>query len=234
MGTCLTCADPRADSGLMGLAVSCPRCGGALRPPGLAHSGWLCDRDGQVPPLHTAAHVNHEVFAAATSRAAATGMPLWCLWPLPTGWTVTGVGWAGDERAGVVATVLACSGPTPFSDGPADVVLVSEDPGVGLGARYAGIPGPDPGPSLTHPPADHGSNAKLKVAGHPTPLWAVAAPDDRSVYVGEARGRWLYAVTWPAQAGYLLTEDVVLHDLADWLPAELVYGALSPRLVGAH
>jgi hypothetical protein len=41
---------------------------------------------------------------------------------------------------------------------------------------------------------------------------------------------WLYAITWPAQAGYVLAEDVWLADLADHIPAELVFGATTRRL----
>ncbi len=214
----------------MGLAVSCPRCGGRLRPPGLAHSKWLCDQDGVVAPLYTARHVNPEVMAVAVARATRQGAPLWCPWPLPVGWMVTGLAWAGDERDGVLATAVACSGPAPLGSGPADFVLVAEEPGVGLGARIAGIPGPDPGPYLAKVFAAQESHAKVKAAGHPTPLWSVRTPDDRSAYAGEAKGRWLFVVAFPAQAGYLLAETPVLHDLAEWLPAEMVYGAPSVRL----
>jgi hypothetical protein len=41
---------------------------------------------------------------------------------------------------------------------------------------------------------------------------------------------WLYAITWPANAGYVLAEDVWLADLADHIPAELVFGATTRRL----
>ncbi|GAB3797667.1 hypothetical protein GCM10027605_08050 [Micromonospora zhanjiangensis] len=111
--------------------------------------------------------------------------------------------------------------------------------GVGLGTRFAGIPGPDPGDllsdAMSEAPsghAEHAPHAKVRAGGHPTPLWSVKSPTDRSAYVGEARGMWLYAITWPASAGYLLAEDVVLHDLTEWLPPELVYGAPSPYLHG--
>lgn len=214
----------------MGLAVSCPRCGGRLRPPGLAHSEWLCDRDGAVPPLYTARNVHADVMAAAVAKAAQCGAPVWCPWPLPTGWMVTGLAWAGDEHRGIAATAVVCTGPAPLTDGPADVVLVAEEPGVGLGARLAGIQGPDPGQYLAEVVAAQGSHAKIKAAGHPTPLWSVRTPDDRSAYAGEAKGRWLFAVAFPAPAGYFLAETPVLHDLAEWLPAELVYGAPSGRL----
>jgi hypothetical protein len=198
------------------------------------HSEWRCDEDGPVLPFHVAEHVGPEIVEAVLAHAAhgPVAVPLWCPWPLPTGWTMTGVGWAGDERTGVRATALACSGPAPLSGGPADIVLVAEDPGVGLGTRFAGIIGPDPGAALATAFRTSGAHAKIKVAGHPTPLWSITAAPDRSVYAGEAKGLWLYAVTWPDTAGYLLAEDVSLYDLTEWLPPELVYGAPSPYLHG--
>lgn len=214
----------------MSLAVSCPRCGGLLRPPGLAHSQWLCGLCGPVLPQHTVDRLSHEVMGSVAQRASKDGMPVWCPWPLPQGWMLTGLAWVGDERSRVMATAVACSGPTPLGTGPADLVLVAEEPGVGLGCRMAGLPGPDLGPSLDPKVAGMEPHAKVKAAGHPTPLWSVHAPEDRSVYAGEAMGRWLYAVAWPAHAGYFFADSPVLHDLAQWLPPELVYGAPSLRL----
>lgn len=243
--------------------VSCPRCGGPVREPDLMHSDWRCADCGPVPPLHVAEHIGPEIVASVVARitapastgaapaATSTGgtgpsgadgrapVPLWCPWPLPVGWTMTGVGWAGDDRTGVLATAVACSGPSPLGDGPADLLFVAEEPGVGLGMRFAGIPGPDPGalladrlddPGPGH--AEHVAHAKITAGGRPTPLWSVKSPTDRSAYVGEARGMWLYAVIWPSSAGCLLAEEVVLHDLIDWSPPELVYGAPSPYLQG--
>jgi hypothetical protein len=143
---------------------------------------------------------------------------------------MTGLGWVGDDRYGVAATAVVCSGPTPLGDGPADVVLVAEEPGIGLGARIAGLPGPDLGPDLAGKAVDSGAHAKLKVAGRPTPLWSVTGPDDRSVYAGEAKGRWLYTIAWPADAGYFFLDNPALHDLTEWLPPELVFGAPTHRL----
>jgi hypothetical protein len=214
----------------MALAVTCPRCGGPMRPPGLVNSQWLCDLDGPVVPLHTVRQVNNEVMAATAARAEHDGLPMWCPWPLPPGWMVTGLAWAGEDKGPLAATAVACSGPTPLADGPSDVVLVAEEPGVGLGARIAGLAGLDLGDlaglmrSVPH--------AKVKAAGHPTPLWSVGVPPDRSCYAGEAKGRWLYAITWPALAGYLFADTPTLHDLAEWVPGELVYGASSPYLPG--
>ncbi|WP_373290266.1 DUF6758 family protein [Pilimelia terevasa] len=213
--------------------MSCPRCGGSVREPDLMHSEWRCQDCGPVAPLHVAEHINTDVVAAASHAVRSGGgrTPLWCLWPLPTHWTVTGVGWAGDQRTGARAAAVAVSGPTPLGGGPADIIFVAEEPGLGLGTRFAGIPGPDPGTSLSEVMAEV-PHAKVKAGGHPAPLWSVKSPADRSAYAGEARGMWLYAVAWPASAGYLLAENVVLQDLAEWTPPELVFGAPSPYLHG--
>jgi len=214
----------------VGVTTSCPRCGGAVRPPGLMVSQWRCDGCGPVPPLHVPAHIDAAIVASAAAQAAP--LPLWCPWPLPPGWMVTGVAWAGDGHTGTHATVLAFTGPAPLSGGPADALLVAEEPGVGLGNRYARLAGPDPGPYLAGQ-LDHGNAAaRVKAAGWPTPLWSVGQAADRSAFVGEARGMWLFAVTFPATAGYLLAEDVHLLDLTEWVPPELVFGAPSPYLHG--
>lgn len=245
----------------MGVSVSCPRCGGAVRPPDLMHTEWRCDLDGPVLPLHVAEHIGAPIVETVRAKALAGGdrpLPLWCPWPLLTGWMMTGVGWVGDERSGVRATIATCSGPGPVERGPADLILIAEEPGVGLGTRFAGIPGPDPGPFLEGPVGDQarvsssdgaagmhgagpdyagtlgtGAHAKVRTEGWPTSLWLVKSPADRSAYVGEARGLWLYVVCRPAAAGYLLAEDLMLHDLVESLPSQLVYGAPSPYLHGA-
>lgn len=153
-------------------------------------------------------------------------VPLWLPFPLPTGWLVSGVGSAGDDRTGARATLLACSGPAPLG-GAADLVLVAEEPGVGLGARFAGLPAPDPGPEIS----EMAPHAKVEAASHPTPLWTVPGSDDRAVFVGEAKGLWLWAVLWPAAAGLLLLENLALLDLREGVPeAGVEFGSSSPRL----
>lgn len=223
----------------VGVTVSCPRCGAQVRPPDLMHSDWRCDDCGDVAPFRVAQHINRDIVESVLRHQPAPTvdhMPLWCPWPLPPGWMVTGVGWAGDDRAGVRATALACSGPDPLGGGPADVVLIAEQPGVGLGTRFGGIPGIDPGHLVAECLEDRsghgGPHAKIKAGGHRIPLWSVKSPADRSAYVSEAKGMWLYAVAWPASAGYLLAEQLELHDLSDGVPAELVFGAPSPYLHG--
>ena len=134
------------------------------------------------------------------------------------------------------ATTAAAAGPPPWPapgpgplGGPGELILVAEELGVGLGARYAGIDGPDPGPDMC---VDKPPQAKVLAAGRPTPLWHVAgAPDDRAVFAGEARGLWLWAVVWPEQSGLLMYDELVLTDLRDaGAEVDLVpCGALSPR-----
>ncbi|GAC1331283.1 MAG: hypothetical protein NVSMB13_19570 [Mycobacteriales bacterium] len=143
---------------------------------------------------------------------------------MPPGWTLTGLGHAGDERTGARATVVALSGPSPMG-GPADLLLVAEEPGVGLGSRYAGLDAPDPGLSPDRP-----AEARLVVAGHPTPLWAAPSAEDRVAFLGEAKGLWLWAVLWPASASLLLLEPFALRDLRDGSYDDVLYGAPSPRL----
>ena len=214
----------------------CPRCGGRVRPPDLMHTEWRCSSCGSVQPLHVAARVNADVLAAVYEHKRRfddmddPGAAMWCPWPLPPQWTVTGVGWAGDDRHAPTATAIAISGPVPFASGPADVVFVAEQPGVGLGAALGGLGALDPGPSLSEHVAQRGPDAKVRVSGHPTPLWTVPCGPDCVVYVGEARANWVYAIAWPPAAGYLLADGISLHDLFEELPNELVYGADSGRL----
>jgi hypothetical protein len=41
----------------------------------------------------------------------------------------------------------------------------------------------------------------------------------------------LWAILWPAAAGYVLAEDLELHDLRESVPPDLVVGAPSPYLM---
>ncbi len=152
-------------------------------------------------------------------------VPVLVPWPLPAGWLVTGFAAAGDERTGGRACAVALTGPSP-AGGPGDLVVVAEEPGVGLGAGLAGLAGPDPGDALTMARP----HALLHFEGHEIPLWHVAAPD-RAVYAGELKGNWLWLVLWPPAAGLLLAEPIVLRDLRDpWQSLDLPFGAPSPRL----
>ena len=174
----------------MKAAPACPRCFGPVHAPNAWSSAWRCDAHGDVLPL-TAYRPSSESLDLVRRQSA---VPLWVLWPLPPGWLVTGFAQVGDDRSGGRAGVVALSGPS-VSHGPADLLLVAEEPGVGLGAAYGGLGGPDPGDGVGSGPP----NAKIDSDGRPTPLWLVAGgPADRATYVGEARGDWLWLVAWPA------------------------------------
>jgi hypothetical protein len=185
-------------------------------------SDWRCDRHGPVLPLQSPLPPTR---AGADRVLAGSAVPVWVVWPLPPGWLVTGFAVAGDDRQGGRASVVALSGPAPLG-GTADLLVVAEEPGVGLGARYAGIAGPDPGSvSDLGPP-----QARVQAAGHEAPLWAVAAPPDRAAYAGEARGLWLWLVAWPDIAAMVVLDRLELVDLRDVPALDLPFGAPSPRL----
>ncbi len=208
----------------MKVGPHCPRCGSGLQSPGLWSSSWQCERHGPVHPLQHAGPPSIEALQHITATSA---VPVWLPWPLPKGWLMTGACHAGDERTGARATVVACSGPSPLG-GVADVLLVAEEPGVGLGAWLAGAEVLEPGNEIVGALAPH---AKLHAAGHPTAMWTMPGASDRAVYVGEALGCWLWIVLWPESAGFLLIDDFVLTDMRDaGHDLDLPFGALSPRL----
>ncbi|ROO83098.1 hypothetical protein EDD29_0588 [Actinocorallia herbida] len=208
----------------MGSERFCPRCGGTAVPPGEGGE-WSCVLHGPVLPLDPPVPPGEEGLATVREDAQ---VPLWLPWPLPSGWLVTGFLRAGDERSGTRAAGVALSGPG-LAAGPADMLLVSEEVGVGLGAHYAGLKGTDPGPAFDDGPP----NAKVTAQGRPVPLWAVDAPPDRAVYAGEALGRWLWAVLWPAEAGVMILDRLQFTDLREpGMDLDLPFGAPCPRLAG--
>jgi hypothetical protein len=210
----------------MSTASSCPRCGGVLHGPNAWSSAWECELHGKVNPVRTASPraLSAEGFKGLLSGAF---VPVWLPWPLPEGWLVTGIARAGDERSGVRGCAVALSGPNPVG-GPGEMLLISEELGVGLGARFAGLDGPDPGSDMASGPPQ----AMVRFGHHEFPLWHVDAPE-RAVFVGEAMGCWLWLVLWPDTAGMLLVEPLDLQDLRDpGFDLDLPFGAPSPRLPG--
>ncbi len=154
-------------------------------------------------------------------------LPLWAPWPVPIGWTFSGLAHTrGDERGS--ASVSCWSGPDPFGD-PAEVMLICEEAGTGVGSYFAGLamsyPGPEVGEGAPH--------AKFGVEGRPVPLWSVDGEADRAVYAGEAAGRWLWVVVHPAESSAIVVQPMQLVD-ARKLGAELTVlpvGEMSPRLI---
>lgn len=204
-------------------APTCPRCGAPVQEPGPWSSEWRCATHGAVFPMWQVERTGAEALDLLRSRAK---VPVWLLWPPPSGWLAAGIARAGDERSGDRAVAVGYSGPAPLG-GAGEMLLVAEEPGVGLGAGYAGLPGPDPGDGFDAGPAP----ARVSAGGRPTPLWLIDGGDDLAVYVGEAMGLWLWAILWPASAGLLLAEDLAVVDARDLAPqVDVPFGARSPRL----
>lgn len=206
-------------------APTCARCGGSVRAPGIWSNAWRCATCGDVEPLHCSVLPSHEQIAAVVPGSR---IPFWMPWPLPVGWLGTGFTWAGDDRNGARASLVSCGGPNPLG-GYGELVIIAEEPGVGLGARWAGLPGLDPGERLA---TTTGPHARIHAAGHPTALWSIQA-DDRAVFVGEALGMWLWLILWPS-SGALVYDGLKLIDLRD-APRDLQIplGAMSERLAPA-
>ncbi|TIC87567.1 hypothetical protein E8D34_09665 [Nocardioides sp. GY 10113] len=170
---------------------------------------------------------SYEAFVDHLARAGA--FPTYLPWPLGPGWVVSDFAVvAGDSTR---ATMTCASGTTAL-DGPVDVIVVSEEPGTGLGARLAGLDlGSDGAPSGGAGPPE----VRIRLETYPVGLWPVStsAADgewDRSVLAGEAEGRWLWLVLRPASAILLLRDGWILRDLSAVGPQlmTLTFGGPAP------
>jgi hypothetical protein len=210
----------------MPLIAGCARC-----PTPVARAGedgaWSCPEHGLITPLWRPDDVTYDAFVEHLGVAGA--FPTYLPWPLSPRWRVTDFAAVGDHANG--RAVMTCVSGTSELDGPVDVLLVSEEPGTGLGARVAGTRHDDPGDEV-------GSGAptvRVRVDGQTVPLWPVSVSEtggewDRSVVAGEAAGRWLWMVLRPASAVLLLRDDWILRDVSGLGPplVELPFGGPAP------
>jgi hypothetical protein len=185
----------------MAMQAECPRCATALAED---DGTWACPMHGPTAPLLRTTSADYD--SLVEHLATAGTLPSWAPWPLPAGWAVTGFGAVATDHA-ASATFVTCSGLTE-TDGSVRLTVVTEEPGVGLGARVAGVVHDDPGAQT----ADRPVQTRARVGGALVPLWLVPAtgesaagseqedPWDRAVLVGESEGRWLWLVTTPASA----------------------------------
>jgi hypothetical protein len=199
-----------------GFRVECPRC---PTPVGEVGDGsWSCP--------------DHGVVAAGWGPVSSTYLP----WPLGPGWTVSdfaAVVGDGGPAAAPRATMTCVAG-TSQLDGPVDVMVISEEPGTGFGARIAGLDADeflDPG----HEVGDGPAPVRVRVEQHPVGLWPVSVSTvpgewDRSVLAGESGGRWLWLVLRPASAVLLLRDDWILRDVSATGPqlVALPFGGPAP------
>jgi hypothetical protein len=146
------------------------------------------------------------------------------------GWTIADFGCVVDQGR-ALATVTTTVGSSDL-DGPVEVTIVAEDPGVGLGARCAEARYDDPGHQVGHGP----HAIRVRAGGRSVPLWAVDVPEDadplvRSVFAGEAEGRWLWIIIRPAAAALLLRDEWLLADVTGFGPEalEMPFGGRRPE-----
>lgn len=197
----------------MTLAASCPRCSSPVTG---GDEGWRCLDHGPIAPLWRPAAASYELLTEHLRRCAT--FPTLLPWPLSPGWSVTDFGCVGEPGSGARASFTSCSGPSDL-DGVVELTVISEEPGGGLGSRCAGIDRVDPGGEIGEGPP----HAKVRLDGHPISLWSVSTSEsdhtfDRSVFAGEAHGRWLWLVLRPASAALLLNDEWILLDVSQLGP----------------
>ncbi|WP_309647726.1 DUF6758 family protein [Nocardioides sp.] len=209
----------------MSLTAGCPRC---PTPIAQVDERWSCPEHGDVAPLWRPAEASYDAFA--DHLRASIGFPTLIPWPVPPAWSVTDFAVVGADPERARATMIACSGASEL-DGPVDLIILSEEAGVGLGARIAGTHHDDPGSEIS----SGSPMAKVRIDSQAVPLWAVSTSNassewDRSVMAGEASGRWLWLIFHPASAMLLLRDDWILRDLSEVGPQllELPFGGPAP------
>ncbi len=190
---------------------------------------WRCLDHGVIAPFWRPAVADYDTFAEHLGRAE--GMPTLMPWPLSPGWVVTDFGVvtaAGGKTP--KATFTTCTGSSDL-DGVVELSVITEEPGVGLGSRCAGINTTDPGAEIGEGPP----LAKVRIDGHPISMWPVLTSEsdatfDRSVFAGEAHGRWLWIVLRPASAALLLKDEWILCDVSELGPEliDLPFGGSPP------
>ena len=212
----------------MTLGAGCPRCASAVTGSRDEPAGWRCPDHGSITPLWRPDAADYAGLAEHLTRSGT--MPTFMPWPLSPGWVVTDFGCVVAASGVGRASFISCSGPTDL-DGVVELSVVSEEPGVGLGARCAGVQRTDPGAEI----GDGPPLAKVRISNHPIALWSVLTSDsdvafDRSVFAGEAHGRWLWVVLRPASAALLLKDEWILVDIADLGPElmDLPFGGAPP------
>lgn len=195
----------------MRLEAECPRCSALV-------SGdverWECPTHQEITPLWRAVNPRYDEFAEHLELSQ--GLPSWLPWPLPIDWRVIDYGCVARPGARrPQASFLTSAGPDEL-DGFVQLTVVSEEPGVGLGARSGRVPHTDPGRDAEEPPP-----ARVRVDSATTPLWVVSTAEDgsaealdRAVLAGEALGRWLWLVLRPASALLTLQQLPPLVDAA--------------------
>jgi hypothetical protein len=216
----------------MPLVAGCPRCDAEVEEERSTSGRVRCPVHGDVRPLWTQDSNADVTYAGFVDHlGAAAGFPTYLPWPMSPGWSVTDFAVVGDPVAGRAWATVTCASGTSELDGPVDVFVVAEEPGTGLGARCAAIERSDPGREV----GDGQPAARVRIGSQAVPLWVVSTSSsddrfDRSVFAGEADGRWLWLVLRPASAMLLLRDDWILRDVSSVGPplVEMPFGGPRP------
>ncbi len=182
---------------------------------------------GTIHPLWRPDAAGYDTFAELVGRA--DDLPTYLPGPMSPGWSISDFGCVASEDK-AYATVTTTVG-TSDLDGPVEVTVISEDPGVGLGSRCAGTAYDDPGEQI-----GLGQHAiHVRAGGRAVPMWTVDSSIDddlfaKSVFAGEADGRWLWLVIRPASAALLLRDEWLLADVTGFGPEalEMPFGGARP------
>lgn len=208
----------------MALVAGCPRC---TEPVTEWQGSWACANHGEIPPLWRPVESSYESFGEHLS--VHPGFPTYLPWPMSPRWAITDFGVVGTPGK-ALATVTCVSG-TSELDGPVDVFVVAEEAGTGLGARCAGTAHSDPGPEVGDGPPP----IKVRIGTQSIPMWLVSTSMaderfDRTVFAGEASGRWLWIVLRPASAMLLMRDEWILRDVGEAGPGilEMEFGGHPP------
>jgi hypothetical protein len=196
----------------MSLTAWCPRCREVLEHGPDGPDRMVCPVHGELPPLWLPVEVGYDEFTEHLGLAA--DFPTYLPWPMGPGWSVSEFGVVVAEGRRARATLTCCSG-TSELDGPVDAFVVTEEAGVGLGARVAGLVTDDPGAEIGEGPP----TVRVRIGSQTAALWSISTSRadgdfDRSVFAGEAEGRWLWIVLRPASAMLLLRDDWILRDVS--------------------
>ena len=207
---------------------SCSRCSAPVtRTASEAGGAWSCPDHGPTHVLWRPEAATYDELASHLGRTR--DFPTYLPWPLSPGWSISDL--AAVTEGDRVRGTLTCVTGTSELDGPVDVLVVTEEPGTGLGARVAGTrhADPDPGHFQGQP------LVRVRLEQKQVPLWSVSTSGssgewDRSVVAGEAFGRWLWIVVRPASAVLLLRDDWILRDVAPVGPplVELPFAGPAP------
>ncbi|MDN5743550.1 MAG: hypothetical protein L0H31_00345 [Nocardioidaceae bacterium] len=196
---------------------------------------WSCPAHGVLAPLWRVERASYEAFGAHLRRVG--NFPTYLPWPLGPGWSVSDFAAVGGGAGVGTRATMTCLTGTSQADGPVEVMVISEEPGTGLGARLAGLRSSD-GAGQLDPGAEIGEGAAAVrvrvdqqfVGLRPVSISTELEEWDRSVLVGEAFGRWLWLIMRPSSAVLLLGPEWIVRDISTSGPqlVAVPFGGSSP------